>query len=277
MISVSVIIPTYNEQDNIGRCLESLLSQTLTSFEIIVVDDGSTDFTLEIVAGFKKVKILKQKHKGPGSARNKGAKQAKGTILVFVDADMTFEKNFLKNLIRPIEKGITIGTFSKDEFVANMDNNWAKSWSIVRGFEKGKMHPSDYPDEQAVFRAIRKDAFLSVGGFDEDRGYDDDWTLSEKLGIKATAVQKAKFYHYNPESIQEIWLQSKWLSKRKYKFGLLGKFLRLMSVSLPISLLRSTQIMLKHQSVYVGLTQIVSDLAMSIGILEEIIFEKVSK
>lgn len=95
---VSVIIPTYNEKASLEDCIESLGRQTLSDFEIIVIDDGSTDGTLAILKSLKKslpdFSYAKQNHKGAGAARNYGVSLAKGTILVFVDADMTFDKDF---------------------------------------------------------------------------------------------------------------------------------------------------------------------------------------
>src|SRR3989344_8981820 len=116
-MKVSVIVPAYNEEKVILGCLESLVKQTYKDMEIIVVDDGSTDATLQMLRRASKafdVKIFSQEHKGPGAARNLGAKHASGDILVFVDADMIFDKNFIKKLIAPIVKGEAIGTFSKE-------------------------------------------------------------------------------------------------------------------------------------------------------------------
>src|SRR3972149_6804264 len=114
-MKLSVIIPTYNEKKSVGECLGSLAGQTYPDFEIILVDDGSTDKTLDILAGLREkipnLRIFEQLHKGPGTARNLGAKKASGEILVFVDADMAFEKNFLKNLVRPIVSGNANGLF----------------------------------------------------------------------------------------------------------------------------------------------------------------------
>ncbi|NMC98827.1 MAG: glycosyltransferase, partial [Bacteroidales bacterium] len=74
MEEVSVIIPTYNEEGVIGECLESLTRQTLKKFEVIVVDDGSNDCTIEVaynfLSKFSNFKIVKQLHKGAGAGRN---------------------------------------------------------------------------------------------------------------------------------------------------------------------------------------------------------------
>src|SRR3990167_6934446 len=102
---ISVIIPAFNEEGTIGECLKSLKNQTYKPLEITVVDDGSSDSTRNIVKRFPDIKLLTQSHKGPGQARNFGTANAKGEILVFADADMTFDKNFIRDLIKPISDG----------------------------------------------------------------------------------------------------------------------------------------------------------------------------
>lgn len=215
---VSIIIPTYNEEEAIPQCIESLKNQTYENTEIIVIDDGSTDETVAIIEKFPKVIILKQNHQGPGPARNLGAKQAEGEILLFVDADMTFDKKFIEKLTEPIREEKVTGTFSKEEYVANKENIWAKCWSINRGCPEDRMHPTDYPDEQPVFRAILKKEFNKVGGFDPI-GYTDDWTLSRKLGVLAKVAPNAIFYHKNPDNFTEIWQQARWIGKNEFITG----------------------------------------------------------
>ena len=156
-MKISVIIPTYNESNAIGECIASLAKQTYHDFEIIVVDDGSTDETPEKISS--RVTTLHQNHLGAGAARNLGVKRASGEILVFVDADMTFDKNFLKNLVKPILSGSAKGTFSKYEYVSNWENVWARCWNINQNWEERKRHPRNYPDKQKVFRAILKKEF----------------------------------------------------------------------------------------------------------------------
>lgn len=245
MAKVSIIIPTYNEEKVISNCLESLQEQTLKDFEIILVDDGSTDKTLQIIENCKlkiavgarvNLTLLKQSHMGPGPARNLGASIARGEILVFVDSDMTFAPIFLEKLIEPIERREAKGTFSKDELVANNENVWSICWGINEGWEKGKRHPRDYPNEQKVFRAILKSEFDKVEGFDPI-GYTDDWTLSEKLGYLAKAAPGAVFHHENTGTLAEVFTQAKWIGKRQYKLGILGKLIAMARSSLPVSII----------------------------------------
>ena len=109
-ISVSIIIPVYNAEKFLKKCLNSIISQTFKNYEIIIVDDGSTDKSLLICNEFKfqnknvKIKVLKQVNSGPSKARNMGIKNAVGDFIFFVDADDYLEKNVLKNLVNNVEK-----------------------------------------------------------------------------------------------------------------------------------------------------------------------------
>lgn len=219
---VSVIIAAYNEETDIGKCLESLKSQSYKSIEIIVIDDGSTDKTQQIVNKFN-VRFRQQNHNGPGVARNKGAKIAKGRILVFVDADMTFDKDFIKDLTYPIIKGKTIGTFSKNEMNANKENLFSRFWNINRGWPPERLIPPNYPNTAPVFRAILESEFSKVGGFETGGAYTDDWSLSRKLGKKATIAKGAVYYHKNPQNLYEVWKQARWIGKSEF---ISGSFLR---------------------------------------------------
>ncbi|MEI7554157.1 glycosyltransferase family A protein [Candidatus Chlorohelix sp.] len=217
---LSVIIPTYNEQLHITECLDSLLNQTLPpeDYELIVVDDGSKDKTPHILQEYanrlpERVKFLKQKHGGPALARNWGSTHARGKMLSFLDADMKFASDFLEKLITPIEKGEAVGTFTLDEFVANSDNLWSRSWSVCYYLPVNCRVPSDLKEEEStVFRAISRKDFWSVGGFDST-GYHDDHTVAKKLGKTASRVAGALCYHYNPGSAEEVFASAQWIGK----------------------------------------------------------------
>jgi len=280
-MKLSVIIPTYNEEKVVGECISSLDKQTYSDFETIMVDDGSTDGTLDILKALRgkidNLKILKQKHKGPGAARNLGAKEARGDILVFVDADMTFDKNFLKNLVRPIVSGSAKGTFSKYEYVSNWDNIWARCWNLNEGWEEKKRHPKNYPDTQPVFRALLKKEFDRVGGFDPKAGYMDDWTLSKKLGYEAVSAPGAIFYHQNPESLGEIFRQARWIGKRPYKLGLVGNLIALLRASFPVSLIVGLIKSVFSRNFAFLVFKLVYDLGIFIGIIENLVAGKTTK
>ncbi len=224
---VSIIIPTYNEDKNISSSIKSLLKQTYQAKEILIVDDGSVDQTCNIVHQIiqlnnSKIKILTQPHSGPGEARNLGASKSKGEILLFLDADMTFDSGFIENLTKPIRKNKTIGTDSQDEFLANPVNFWARCWNMGRFAAAGNFTDeylvSMVPNKEnygGIFRAIKTNEFKRVGGFSPGGDYSDDETLSKKLGFRAMIVDGAKFYHKNPDCLKEVWQRARWIGSGK--------------------------------------------------------------
>ncbi len=273
---ISIIIPVYNGEKTIESCLNSLLNQTIPA-EIIVIDDGSTDKTLPILKkNFHfKIKLITQHHQGPAIARNKGARLASGKILVFADADMTFAPDYLEVLTQPILEGKEIGTFTTEEYVANWDNVWARCWNIQEGWEPKKRFPPNPPKRGTDFRAILKDKFLSVGGFD-DIGYTDTWTLFQKLGVRPLATQ-AKCYHRNPATLKQVFYQARWSAKRPYKLGFLGQFYALLRTSLPISLIVGPLKAAKHHQPEFILFKLVYDAGRFLGLLELIFLAKTAK
>ena len=103
MPTVSVIIPSYNAAEYIAQTLESVLAQTLSDIEVIVVDDGSTDSTRDVVAEFackdSRVTLVEQANQFAGVARNNGMAKARGTYLYFLDADDYIEKPFSPSVL----------------------------------------------------------------------------------------------------------------------------------------------------------------------------------
>lgn len=273
MKKLSIVIPTYNEQDVIAECLRSLSDQTYKEFEVIIVDDGSTDSTVSIINDFSQnknsyaISLQKGKHKGAGAARNLGAKEANGDILVFVDADMTFDKKFLSHLVQPILDGKSRGTFPEEEIVSNWDNVWSRCYNLNEGWENKKRHPKYYPKTQQVFRAILKTEFDKVGGFTPG-GYNDDWSLSEKLGYLANVSPQATFYHKNPSSLSEVFKHAKWVGKRPYKFGIFGYLIGLFRSSLPVSLVVGIFKSFIYSVPQFVVFKIVSDTGIFLGILD---------
>lgn len=101
-IKISVIIPVYNLEKYISKCLESVVNQTLRDIEIIIINDGSTDGTIECINKYSEVdsriKIYTQKNQGVSTARNKGIELSKGEYITFIDGDDTVHTNMLEDL-----------------------------------------------------------------------------------------------------------------------------------------------------------------------------------
>lgn len=102
---VSIIVPVYNRCDVIKRCYLSLTNQTYKNIEIIFVDDGSTDTSLEIMNNFTddRVIVVSKKNDGPSEARRYGFKKSKGEYIIFVDSDDKLDKNYIYKLVRSME------------------------------------------------------------------------------------------------------------------------------------------------------------------------------
>ena len=110
---ISIIIPMYNSEKYIEKCIESILNNLYKNFEIIVVDDGSTDDSIKIVKKYTNIKLLYSNHAGPGSARNVGIENASGDFIFFLDSDDTINPNTLKILKNNIKKyDIVIGNYN---------------------------------------------------------------------------------------------------------------------------------------------------------------------
>ena len=101
-IKISVVIPVYNAEKYIGKCLDSIINQTYKNWEVICINDGSSDKSEEIIDTYKNQKynitLIKQKNMGPGAARNTGIDKANGDYIVFIDADDYIDSNFFSRL-----------------------------------------------------------------------------------------------------------------------------------------------------------------------------------
>ncbi|MBD1378857.1 glycosyltransferase family 2 protein [Metabacillus arenae] len=103
---VSVIVPAYNCENYISSCLESIINQTYSKIEIIIINDGSIDKSEQIIEEYKKkdnrIIYLHQENSGPSEARNKGILTSKGEYLVFIDSDDTVDKRYIELLFKKI-------------------------------------------------------------------------------------------------------------------------------------------------------------------------------
>ncbi len=166
---VSIIVPACNAGGHLNRCLEALLASSYTDFEIIVVDDGSTDDTAA-TARAKGVAVLERALRaGPGAARNEGALRARGEILFFVDADV---------LVRAETVGLVAERFVEDPdldaLFGSYDDDPSEPGFLSRYKNLSHHYVHQHADENAVTfwagcGAVRKAVFDRAGGFDESR------------------------------------------------------------------------------------------------------------
>ncbi len=133
-IKVSVILPVYNGEKYIKKCMESLIGQTLKEVEIICVDDGSVDGTLEALKEYENldnVTVITQENAGAGAARNKGMSYAKGEYLSFLDADDIFEKDMLEVAYnKAVEDKADMVVFNSDQYYEDTQEYKKADWTL---------------------------------------------------------------------------------------------------------------------------------------------------
>ncbi len=122
--TVSVVMPAYNTSSTIGEALSALAAQDFDDFEVVVVDDGSTDETAHIASRFAKndlrIRVLRRTHAGAGAARNAGIGEARGRYLLFLDADDLFEPNLISSLCGlAANTGADVAMCSADRFAVD--------------------------------------------------------------------------------------------------------------------------------------------------------------
>jgi glycosyltransferase involved in cell wall biosynthesis len=175
--ALTVIVPVFNGAATIGQCLASVFASTLQNFEVIVVDDSSTDRSSEIARTFPCKVVTRPSNGGPAAARNHGARLAQAEILYFLDADILIQPETLSQALQALrdrpEVCAVFGSFGKhtvpDDFV-----------SVYKNLLHHYTHQNSNPDATAFcggFSAIHKGVFLDLGGFNPQQRYLEDVEL----------------------------------------------------------------------------------------------------
>jgi hypothetical protein len=179
---VSVVIPTYQRRDLVLVAIDSAFGQTVPPDEIVVVDDGSTDGTLEAVAalGDERVRALGQPNQGPSAARNRAIAAARSDIVAFLDSDNRWLPHHLAvihELLRLHPDAVLVGTHRRyrfgDERPADAEAGDLAKLLLLTGTGVGAM----------TSVAARRTALLEVGGFDEGFRYGEDVELFLRLSL----------------------------------------------------------------------------------------------
>lgn len=105
---VSIVVPVYRVEEYLPECLDSLLAQTHDNLQIVLVDDGSPDRSIDVMSAYarrdERVEIVRQPHAGPGAARNRGIREARGTYLMFVDGDDTLDPGAVATHVATLQR-----------------------------------------------------------------------------------------------------------------------------------------------------------------------------
>ena len=178
---VSIIIPTYNHAHFLGGALRSVMQQTFTAWEALVIDDGSADDPSAVVATLAdpRIRLIRQTNQGLSAARNTGIRQSKGTYLAFLDADDEWDSTFLQQSVTTLlaaPSGI-VGTYSRNYYISSTGERLPRLGGRI-------VPPADFQEQlwQGGFFPVhavlvRTDIVRAVGLFDTQLTSLEDWDL----------------------------------------------------------------------------------------------------
>lgn len=228
---VSVVIPVYNSRRTIDKCLTSLIALDHPSFEVIVLDDGSTDGTPEICETYTRVKTMRLTKGGPSRARNIGINVAEGDFIAFTDGDCVVDRDWLTEL----EKGFPspdVAGVGGDQKSPNDDTakgkliqEFMKCIGFVTGYIKTAGTLRETEHNPSCCSMYRKKVLQEVGGFNEELFPSEDVELDLKIrrrGYKLLYNPAATVAHYRPETyaafgrMMRRYGQTQWPLVRRY-------------------------------------------------------------
>ncbi|MGY5846894.1 glycosyltransferase family 2 protein [Salegentibacter sp. HM20] len=206
-VDFSIIIPVYNSSSYLELCIQSVLSQTYKNLEIILINDGSTDDSLSIcnslAKGDARIKVLDQKNKGQGSARNLGLKHANGTYILFVDSDDALAENTLELNYQILEKDPSIECLQFPIFMkygtedAYIRKNIDKKYQLESNEFKKFILEDNLISWIVCDKIFKRDSIKSLK-FREDIKFEDNFFMMEYVQIVKSfySSEKGLYYYY---------------------------------------------------------------------------------
>ena len=204
----SVIIPLYNKAPYVAKAIESVLGQTYRDFEVIVIDDGSTDQSLEVAKTFenKSITIISQPNSGVSTARNNGVKIAKYPYICFLDADDWWHPTFLEEMKRLITDFPDAGIYGSGYYIVKNGQERIAPIGVPQGFERGII---DYCEVYAktlcmpltsISVVIPKHIFDEEKGFKSQLKFGEDFDLWIRIALKHKVILVNKpLAYYNQD------------------------------------------------------------------------------
>jgi len=217
-LRITAAVPCYNAARQIGACLESLLNQSLPPDEVIVVDDGSTDKSAEVVGQFNQVRLVRlEENRGVACARNVAVGRALGDVVVFIDADAVADRDLIKELVACYDGEVAgVGGRAIEAPRRSIADDWR---SLHAAQTHGERFKRDVDFLWGVCCSYRRSALVLAGGFDERfRTNGEDMELGFRLrqeGQILSYTPEAVVYHKKSDSL-------KTLCKMMYRWYLFG-------------------------------------------------------
>ena len=188
----SIVIPLYNKAKYIPKAIQSILGQTLQDFEIIIIDDGSTDESIQVVKTIndQRINLISQPNSGVSAARNKGVELAKHEYIAFLDADDWWERSFLEEMYQLISNYPDAALYASNYFIVKNQLNHPTQIGVSKDFQQGYI---DYVITYAKtfwvpincsFVVVKKDVFSKIGGFKPHLKFGEDFDLWVRLALK---------------------------------------------------------------------------------------------
>lgn len=198
MPKFSIIIPVYNVEKYIEKCLDSIFNQTLKDFEVIVVNDGTKDKSIELIKNYD-IKIINQKNQGLSAARNRGVKEATGEYLLFLDSDDYLEKDTLKELNKSLKNNPDIVRFQiREVYEDGKTINYEEiPFDNKSGVEAFKLITKYHFVENAWCYAIKRKYYLEEKFSFRVGTYHEDFGLMPLVILKANKVNSISYIGYN--------------------------------------------------------------------------------
>ncbi len=193
MPRVSVIIPTYNRANYICEAIDSVLSQTYTDYEIMVIDDGSTDNTKGVLQPYSsKIKYLFQENRGIAAARNYGIRNSTGEFIAMLDSDDQWLPEKLKIQVATISSNPELAFVCSGSYVIDGDGKIIDIWKKSRKLNSetfDNLYKKDFVLTLTVL--LRRTHFEAIDGFDDEYKVSQDYELWLRL------AKRYKFYYIN--------------------------------------------------------------------------------
>ncbi len=195
----SIVIPVYNVEKYIDKCLKSILNQTYKDYEVIIVNDGTKDNSMDIVNKYN-VEIINQKNKGLSEARNEGVKKAKGDYILFLDSDDYIEKDLLLEVSKMLDNNPELIRFQLREVYD--DNSPSVDYPEIGFLGIGGEEALDritmyHCVETACLYVIKREYYLRENFFFRPNAYHEDFGLIPLVIIKAKSVNSLSYVGYN--------------------------------------------------------------------------------
>lgn len=212
---VSIVVAVYNMQDTIGKCIESLLEADYPEKEIIIVNDGSTDRTEEIVKQYL-VTLINQKKQGASAARNNGLKNAKNEIVAYTDSDCEVSRDWARNIVKHFEDPSVGAVTGKTIFRTDTTcTSYVRSLDIEERNARRKKYTSLANGPNSAFR---RSLLSGIGGFNPRWYHAEDTEVSYRVweeGYKIVYEPNAVVYHV-PENDWKDFLRKRYRDAKAF-------------------------------------------------------------